>query len=179
VQEYAFANVTSSHSIEARFAIKTYSITATSAENGSISPSGPIEVTHGNELNEEEYGHNFGTDEHETHLAATFDSDGSVRLFHVRSFDMDNPDEIGLYLNGVFLEYLEGANASYGPDSMWWLPAAQQISGENRIEFIQNGADETWGITRLGIFTLDCEFGNLQTLPNGDLSYGRVYQAVS
>jgi streptogramin lyase len=44
---YTFTNVTSNHIIEARFAIKAYTITAIAGVNGSISPPGSTRVNHG------------------------------------------------------------------------------------------------------------------------------------
>jgi hypothetical protein len=47
VTGYTFTNVTQDSSITALFAIDTYMFTATTGENGSISPQGVIEVDHG------------------------------------------------------------------------------------------------------------------------------------
>jgi hypothetical protein len=47
VTEYAFTNVSASHTIHATFAIDTYTITATSGDNGSITPLGDVTVDHG------------------------------------------------------------------------------------------------------------------------------------
>jgi len=47
VESYTFENITANHSIEASFEIKTYTITASANEFGSISPSGEVEVEHG------------------------------------------------------------------------------------------------------------------------------------
>ncbi len=47
VASYAFTNVTTAHTIAASFAINTYTITATAAANGSISPSGAVTVNYG------------------------------------------------------------------------------------------------------------------------------------
>ena len=49
ITSYAFINVTTAHSIEAAFAINTYEISATAGENGSVTPSGSIEMNHGSE----------------------------------------------------------------------------------------------------------------------------------
>jgi hypothetical protein len=46
-RRYTFLNISQSHSIEAGFAIDTYTITATAGNNGSINPSGEIAVEHG------------------------------------------------------------------------------------------------------------------------------------
>ena len=47
VSSYTFTNIDSDHKIEAQFALKTYTITATAGEHGTISPVGEIVVSHG------------------------------------------------------------------------------------------------------------------------------------
>ncbi len=44
---YTFTNVQEDHTIEAQFALKKYTITATAGEGGSITPSGEVFVSHG------------------------------------------------------------------------------------------------------------------------------------
>jgi hypothetical protein len=46
-RQYTFSNVTQNHTIEAGFAINTYTIEASAGDNGSIDPSGEISVNHG------------------------------------------------------------------------------------------------------------------------------------
>lgn len=45
--EYTFNNVTAAHTIAAKFAINTYTITASATENGTINPEGSVVVNHG------------------------------------------------------------------------------------------------------------------------------------
>jgi len=47
VSTYEFANVTANHTISATFAINTYTITSSTGENGSISPTGETTINHG------------------------------------------------------------------------------------------------------------------------------------
>jgi len=47
VSAYTFSNVTTEHAITANFDINTYIVTASSAPNGSISPTGSVPVVHG------------------------------------------------------------------------------------------------------------------------------------
>jgi mannose/cellobiose epimerase-like protein (N-acyl-D-glucosamine 2-epimerase family) len=47
VSTYTFNNVTENHTINAMFALKTYTITANATAGGSISPSGVLSVSHG------------------------------------------------------------------------------------------------------------------------------------
>ncbi len=49
VASHTFTNVTENHTIEATFAIITYTITATAGANGTISPSGAVSVNHGSD----------------------------------------------------------------------------------------------------------------------------------
>src|SRR5207249_8692753 len=44
---YSFSNVTADHTIEATFAINTYTLTATAGDHGTITPSGAVAVDHG------------------------------------------------------------------------------------------------------------------------------------
>ncbi len=50
ISSYTFYNVQSEHTIEALFAIKTYTITATAGDGGSISPAGITTVDYGTDL---------------------------------------------------------------------------------------------------------------------------------
>ena len=47
VETYTFENISSNHTIEASFEIKTYTITASANEFGTITPNGEVEVEHG------------------------------------------------------------------------------------------------------------------------------------
>jgi hypothetical protein len=49
VTKYTFKKVTDNHSIDATFAIDTYTIEASAGANGSISPSGAVKVEHGSD----------------------------------------------------------------------------------------------------------------------------------
>ncbi len=47
ISAYTFTSVTASHTIDASFAINTYTITASATTGGTVSPSGPVSVNHG------------------------------------------------------------------------------------------------------------------------------------
>ncbi|MGQ9608388.1 MAG: InlB B-repeat-containing protein, partial [bacterium] len=49
VTNYVFTNITANYTILAKFALKTYSITATADPNGNIEPSGILKVNHGSD----------------------------------------------------------------------------------------------------------------------------------
>lgn len=68
-------------------------------------PPGPVIPLPEDSLDPAEYGQGYGTDEHYTLLAVTFVGDGVDRL-HVQGLDVDIPEEIGVYLNGVLLGHL-------------------------------------------------------------------------
>jgi len=103
-----------------------------------------------------QYGYNYGTSEHETQLFATFQGDGvTAYQLQVTGYDIDLVDEISVYLNGVQIGYL-----STGPDNglnagdVISLDPALLVAGENTLEFRQQVAGWTWGVTNLGVFDL-------------------------
>jgi hypothetical protein len=110
-------------------------------------------------------------------LTAFLESDGSDRLLHVQGYDIDQVDEIGVYLNDVLLGYLSvGPSDGLNTQSLWWLPASIQVAGENSIEFRQKSPGETWGVTRLGLFAPGVAFGYLDTLNGGDQEHGSGFE---
>ena len=47
ISSYTFSNVTAGHTISATFAVRTYTITASAGDGGTISPTGTVTVNHG------------------------------------------------------------------------------------------------------------------------------------
>lgn len=47
ITSYTFSNITANHTISATFVLNTYTINATAGSNGSISPSGNVNVNSG------------------------------------------------------------------------------------------------------------------------------------
>ena len=99
------------------------------------------------------YGHNYGSNQHETQLIATFESMMDVNLvLSVTGYDIDSSggDEVSVYVNDQLLGYL-----SNGPDNglnagdSFSIPMDKQQPGENRIRFVQKTAGWTWGVTNL------------------------------
>ena len=86
VESYTFSNVTANHTIEAIFAINTYTITATAGSGGSISPSGDVIVEYDAEQS-------FTITPDEGYSIATIFIDGT--LIDPESFDDDYISLIG------------------------------------------------------------------------------------
>ncbi len=101
------------------------------------------------------YGHNYGTDEHETVLPATFTADGtSTYYLQVTGYDMDYGDEISVYLNDQVLGFLTaGPNNALNGGDLFTLPPALAMAGLNTIEFRQRTVGWTWGVTDLGVLS--------------------------
>jgi ABC-type amino acid transport substrate-binding protein len=98
-----------------------------------------------------QYGHNYGSNQHETELIATFEGGTMDLVLSVSGYDIDYADEVAVYLNGVLQGYLSvGANNKdlNGGDS-FCIPVGDQVSGENRIRFVQKTAGWMWGVTKL------------------------------
>lgn len=127
-------------------------------------------------LDRRKRGHRWGESDYYTLLAATFESDGNDRLFHVTGYDIESDNEVALYLNDRRLGYLPaGSDNGYSVDTLWWLPMAWQVDGINRIELRQEGgAGWVWGVTRLALFDLGDSFGNLIDLPDGDREHANA-----
>lgn len=101
------------------------------------------------------YGHNYGTDEHETVLPATFTADGtSTYYLQVTGYDMDYGDEISVYLNDQVLGFLTaGPNNALNGGDLFTLPPALAMAGLNTIEFRQRTVGWTWGVTDLAVLS--------------------------
>jgi hypothetical protein len=101
------------------------------------------------------YGNNYGSDEHESLLAATFASDGaSTYYLQVTGFDMDYVDENAVYLNGTRIGFLsKGLNNGLNAGNVFILEPASLLAGQNTLEFRQKQSGWVWGVTRLGVLT--------------------------
>ena len=70
------------------------------------------------------YGHNYGTSEHETLLAATFTGDGtSIYYLQATGYDIDYNDEISVWLNGTQIGVSEQRSKQW-PKRRRWVHAA-------------------------------------------------------
>jgi subtilisin family serine protease len=118
-------------------------------------PPGPMVELVVDEMDTGQYGYNYGSDQHETVLAATFTGDGITPYeLHVTGYDIDDATEVAVYLNGTRIGYL-----SAGPDNglntgdVFVLDPALQVAGENSIEFRERVEGWTWGVTNLGVLS--------------------------
>jgi hypothetical protein len=97
-----------------------------------------------------EYGYKYGSNQHKTKLTAGFTGTSMDLLFSVTGYDIDYVDEITVYLNDNLLGYLsKGPNNGFNAGDSFAIPAGAQISGENRIQFVQKTAGWAWGVTNL------------------------------
>ncbi|MGD9045012.1 MAG: PQQ-dependent sugar dehydrogenase, partial [Desulfobacterales bacterium] len=112
-------------------------------------PQSDISLTVG-VVDDGEYGHNYGSNQHETTLTAGFTGTSMDLLFSVTGYDIDYNDEVAVYLNDNLLGYLrKGPDNGLNAGDNFAIPAAAQIPGENRIKFVQKTAGFTWGVTNL------------------------------
>ena len=75
------------------------------------------------------YGHNYGTNQHQTELIATFESPGTDLDFFVTGYDIDFADEVSVTLNGTPLGNLsQGPNNGLNAGDTFRLFASQQVA---------------------------------------------------
>jgi len=100
-----------------------------------------------------QYGHEYGTDEHLSSLFATFTGDGtSVYDLQVSGYDIDYADELAVYINGVFLDYLStGPNLALNAGDVFSLAPSLLEAGENTIEFRVKTIGWKWGVTSIAV----------------------------
>jgi hypothetical protein len=102
------------------------------------------------EVDTRKFGHNYGSNHHETELIATFEGGTSDLVLSVSGYDIDYADEVAVYLNGILLGYLRvGLDDALNGGDSFCIPVGDQVSGENRIRFVQKTAGWTWGVTNL------------------------------
>jgi hypothetical protein len=97
-----------------------------------------------------QYGYRYGTGLHEAELIVTFTGTTTDLVLSVTGYDIDYVDEIAVFLNGVQLGYLSpGSNNGLNGGDGFSIAAIDQLSGENRIRFVQKTAGFKWGVTNL------------------------------
>ena len=130
-----------------------------------------------NAIQSAQHGFGWGDNAYRSLLVATFTGDGTDRLLHVQGYDIDSADELALWLNGNLLGTLSRTTSNtLGTPGLWWLPAAAQVAGENRIEIRQKTAGEKWGVTGLGLYAPGAALGNLKTLAGGDRAHAAGFE---
>jgi glucose/arabinose dehydrogenase len=129
----------------------TWGVTNLLVAEDTGSSSGPPEValTVG-VMDTGEYGYNYGSGEHEKELIATFTGTTMDLVFSVTGYDIDEGNEVTVYLNDVLLGNLsKGPNDGLNSGDTFPIPASDQLTGENRIKFVQKVAGWKWGVTNL------------------------------
>ncbi|OGQ95292.1 MAG: hypothetical protein A2521_03950 [Deltaproteobacteria bacterium RIFOXYD12_FULL_57_12] len=119
------------------------------------------------------YGWNDRSVSPEGMVSAVFKGDGTDRLLHLQGYAIDTPDEVGLWLNGILLGYLSAAaddGTFLSTPSLWLLPAALQLPGENTVELAPRTEDQVWGVTRLGLYSLGSDLGSQEGATSGSLN---------
>ncbi len=113
VTSYTFNNVTADHTIEASFAVQTYTITATAGPNGSISPSGNVSVTGGTD---QTFTITPATGYHVLDVLVDGSSVGPVTSYVFSSVIANHTIEASFELNTYTISAAAGANGSITPD---------------------------------------------------------------
>jgi hypothetical protein len=96
------------------------------------------------------YGNNYGSNQHETVFTVAFEGTGTDLQLTLNGYDIDEGDEVAIYLNGNLIGHLRaGPDNSLNIGDLILILGSQQLSGINTIEFRQKTAGETWGVTSL------------------------------
>lgn len=97
-----------------------------------------------------EFGNNFnGTTDEDGSILASFTGTTADLDLTFEGYDIDNASEVELFLNGTSLGFLaKGVNNGLA-DYSFTIPAADQLVGENIIEFVQTTPSYKWGLTNL------------------------------
>ncbi|MFO0745404.1 MAG: thrombospondin type 3 repeat-containing protein, partial [Myxococcota bacterium] len=113
-----------------------------------------------------QFGNGFGTNHHLKTLRAVFTKTASVKAhwIHARAWGIDQPGEVGVYLNGVSIGTLPVGSANgYSQPIMFWVDTADLKTGDNFVELRRSGGGDSWGVEDLGLFTFGDPFGNDST----------------
>jgi hypothetical protein len=118
------------------------------------------------ELDTGAYGHQYGSDEHETKLTATFPGDGvGTYYLQVTGYDIDYADEISVYFNGSPIGFLsKGPNNNLNAGDTFTLALPLVLAGPNTIEFRQRTPGWKWGVTHLGVLSMPPGGGDVVSL---------------
>jgi len=96
----------------------------------------------------------YSSQEYQSRLYATFNhTGGSDRVITVTGWDIDSSAEVGVYVNGAFIQHLTNADASsvYSSPDIFNIAAVNLVQGTNTISFRHLGAlsgfqNEKWGV---------------------------------
>ena len=130
------------------------SISINISSSGTTPPPSGIELVV-DEAHVGAYGNGFGSDAHPQLLAASFNTPGNAPLtLQVTGYDIDFDDELAVYLNGAFVDFLTpGANNALNAGDLLTLPASLLNAGDNTLEFRQPNPGWIWGVTDLALWS--------------------------
>jgi len=129
VASYTFENITSDHTIQATFAINTYTLTATAGENGSIDPAGETVVEHGTS---QIYTITPNEGYHVADVLVDGESVGAVASYTFENINSDHTIHATFNINTYTLTATAGENGSIDP-------AGEMVA--------EHGASQTFAIT--------------------------------
>ena len=106
----------------------------------------------------------YSTEDYQTRLYATFDnSDDTDKILRFTGWDIDTANEISVFLNGSFLQFVTSAPSSsiYSASDRITIPNANLLQGINTLSFKTEGSftgfqNEKWGI----------KFGGVSAVPD-------------
>ena len=77
-----------------------------------------------------QYGHGYGSDEHQFKLTAVFTGTEQGLVLSVTGYDIDLTDEVAVYLNDTAIGYLSpGSDNGFNEGDFFFIPAALQLTG--------------------------------------------------
>lgn len=95
-----------------------------------------------------QYGNRWGTEEYTAEVRFTFTATGADLLFTLRGYDIDNPREVNVFLNGVKIGNLsKGPNNALSAGDQFLLESTSQSAGTNVITLQNINANYKWGVT--------------------------------
>jgi hypothetical protein len=115
VASYTFSNITSSHTIEARFAINQYTLTAMAGANGIIIPSGTIAVNYGGN---QTFAITPTAGYHVTDIRVDGESVGAVSSYTFSNITSSHTIEAAFAINQYTLTTTTGAGGTITPSSI-------------------------------------------------------------
>ena len=118
VSSYTFSNVTAPHTIYASFALKTYTIAATAGSNGSITPSGAVTVTHGEN---QTFAVVPNPNYHVADVIVDGSSVGSVTTYTFSNVQSSHTIHALFEINRYAITASAGANGTISPSGTVWV----------------------------------------------------------
>ncbi|MEQ9696160.1 hypothetical protein WNE31_18370, partial [Shimia sp. SDUM112013] len=123
------------------------------------------------------YGNGFeGSQDGNGRVSATFTGLGALMQLSLTAFDIDNPNEVEVLVNGSSIGFLDtGVNQGTSAHVLD-IPVTLQTLGTNTITFVQQTPNYVWGVTDLLIEAPYPEL-SLGVVESGD--YGNNFNGVT